>query len=561
MFEKISKLHEKNSFSIAIILGDLFADPIEATLEDEENVDSLLSGKILVPLPTYFTLGKHPLPPPIVEKIEKSDGEVVSNLYFWNKRSTTKTSEGLRIVNLAGTLDPAITVGRSNDRFLPFHTEDDANSLRGANSADILITSNWPLSITRGSQVKVPDESRIPQAQQCVAELCLNLKPRYHFSISNELFYEREPFFHLSDEGKPDATVITRFISLAAFGNSEKQKWLYAFTIDPHVAPPSSMPLGTTTCPLTSSKKRQRLPGQIESYSRYSQQDAVPRPHKRSRRREPPPIPRECFFCLSSPSVATHLITSIANDTYLATAKGPLTTSSSFSSFAYPAHILIIPLSHAPTLSSIPDPGVRASTYKEMQRYRRSLHSLLLDKSKDTMGAVTWEVSRASGVHVHWQFLPVAAALIKQGLVEAAFKVEAENEHYSPFKAKDIGDGTAENTDHFRVWIWCPNDDTRNDAILANPSNGSSPNDADNAKNEADVSYETRGKDKSLVLPLTSDTRFDVQFGRRVMAKLLQLETRMDWRACAQTEAEESADADAFKAAFAQWDFSRDEES
>lgn len=562
VFEKLSKLHEKNSFSLAIIIGDLFSNPSEATSEDEENIESLLSGKILVPLSTYFTVGRHPLPLPIIKKIENSDGEIATNLYFWNKRSVNKTSEGLRIVNLAGTLDPAITAGQSKDSFLPFHTEDDANSLRGANSADILITSNWPLSINRGSKVKLLDESRIPAGEQSVAELCLHLKPRYHFSTSNELFFEREPFSHLADEGTGETTKVTRFISLAAFGNSNKQKWLYAFNIDPRAAPPSSMPPGTTACPLSSTRKRQRIPD--EPYSRYSfQQDAVSRPHKRARRREAPPTPRECFFCLSNPSVATHLIASIGDDTYLTTAKGPLTTSSSFPSFACPAHILIIPLSHTPTLRAIPDPAVRASTYKEMQRYRRSLHSFLIDKSKDTIGAVTWEVSRTSGVHVHWQFLPVASTLIKQGLVEAAFKVEVENEHYPPFTSKDIGDGSTESTDHFRVWIWSPKEGTKTDPALANPHNGSSPTDAigvgADAANDADATHETRGKEKSLVLPLTPDSRFDVQFGRRVMAKLLQVESRMDWRACAQSEAEECADAEAFKAAFARWDFSREE--
>lgn len=559
VFDKLSKLHEKNSFSLAIIIGDLFANPAEATSEDEKDVDNLLSGKISVPLSTYFTIGRHPLPTPIIKKIESSDGEIVSNLYFWNKRSINKTFEGLRIVNLAGTLDPAITAGQSKDHFLPFHTEDDANSLRGANSADILITTDWPLSINLESQVKISDESRIPQGEQSLAELCLHLKPRYHFSTSNELFFEREPFSYPDDGGTHEKSKVTRFISLAAFGNSNKQKWLYAFSIDPHAAPPSSMPLGTTACPLTSSRKRQRIPDQIETYSRYaSQQDTGSRPHKRARRREPPPLPRECFFCLSNPSVATHLIVSIGDDTYLATAKGPLTTSSSFPSFACPAHILIIPLSHAPTLRAIPDPAVRASTYKEMQRYRRSLHSLLIDKCKDTMGAVTWEVSRTHGIHVHWQFLPVATTFIKQGLVEAAFKVEAENEHYGTFTTKDIGDGTTETTettDHFRVWIWYPKEGTKTDAILANPSTGSSPTDAIDA-NDADI---TRGKEKSLILPLIPESRFDVQFGRRVMAKLLQVESRMDWKACAQSEDEEGKDAETFKEAFKRWDFSREE--
>lgn len=512
-----------------------------------------------MPLSTYFTVGRYPLPPPIIRKIESSDGEIVPNLYFWNKRSINKTSEGLRIVNLAGTLDPAITAGQSKDHFLPFHTEDDANSLRGANSADILITTNWPLSINLGSQVKISDESGIPEGEQSLAELCLHLKPRYHFSTSNELFFEREPFSHLADEGTSEITKVTRFISLAAFGNSNKQKWLYAFNIDPHAAPPSIMPPGTTASPLTSSRKRQRLPEQVEQYSRYaSHHDTGFRPHKRARRREAPPTPRECFFCLSNPSVATHLIASIGEDTYLATAKGPLTTSSNFPSFACPAHILIIPLSHAPTLRAIPDPAVRGSTYKEMQRYRHSLHSLLIEKCKDTMGAVTWEVSRSNGIHVHWQFLPVATPLIKQGLVEAAFKVEAENEHYGTFTTKDLGDGTTEtNTnDHFRVWIWWPKEGVKTDPALANPSNGSSPTDTIDNATTATNADETHGKEKSLVLPLGSEIRFDVQFGRRVMAKLLQVESRMDWKTCAQSEEEERKDAEVFKKAFRRWDFS-----
>ena len=40
------------------------------------------------------------------------------------------------------------------------------------------------------------------------------------------------------------------------------------------------------------------------------------------------------------------------------------------------------------------------------------------------------------------------------------------------------------------------------------------------------------------------------------MAKLLGLEGRMQWRNCEQDDAEEKKDADSFKAAFKQFDFS-----
>jgi hypothetical protein len=49
--------------------------------------------------------------------------------------------------------------------------------------------------------------------------------------------------------------------------------------------------------------------------------------------------------------------------------------------------------------------------------------------------------------------------------------------------------------------------------------------------------------------------RFSLQFGRVVLAKLLGLEKRIQWRDCAQTEEEESRDIEAFKNAFKEYDF------
>ncbi|KAI4122314.1 MAG: hypothetical protein LQ338_005889 [Usnochroma carphineum] len=555
ILEKVSKLHAKNLFSLAIFLGDFFSDPANASEEDDANVSALINGKISIPLPTYFTLGKHPLPNPVIEKLEKSDDELCPNLYFLGKRSTTKTSEGIRIVNLGGTLDPAITAGLSKDKYLPFHTEDDAKALRGANTADILLTSYWPLDVRKGSKVVLADGVETPTGEQCVADLSSALRPRYHFSASTDAFYEREPFFHPSTEKEPDTKPITRFISLASSTNPSKQKSLYAFSLDPTFSTPITLPPGTTPSPFTATQKRHRLPGQKESYSRFSTAQNGGdhyRPHKRPRHyndHSGGAGPQDCFFCLSSPAVKTHLIASIANDTYLTTAKGPLSTPSSFPSIPFPAHLLIIPLEHSPTLASIPLSEDRARTYKEMQRYRRALHSFLIAKAGTKLGAVTWEVSRAHIRHTHWQFLPVPSDLVRKGLVEAALKVEAENEQYPvSFRAKDVGDGTGEKGDFFRVWIWMPGEED----IVDGQSN-------DGQGMQEDEVEETRGKQKSLVLPLNAEFRFDLQFGRRVMAKLLGLEDRMNWRDCAQTDDEETKDAEAFKEAFKKFDWALEE--
>lgn len=125
VFDKISKLHAKNAFTIAIIIGDLFAHPAADSGTDNGALTSLLEGRISIPLPTYFVLGRYPLPQQVIEKLEQQDGELCANLYFLGKRSTTKTSEGLRIVALGGSLDSSTAAGLSTDKYLPFHTEGD----------------------------------------------------------------------------------------------------------------------------------------------------------------------------------------------------------------------------------------------------------------------------------------------------------------------------------------------------------------------------------------------------------------------------------------------------
>ncbi len=539
VFKKINALHAKNAFSLAIIAGNLFADPANTSPQNDEDLTSLLNGTLTVPLPTYFALGSHSLPQRIIEKLE-SGGEVCSNLYFLGKRTTIKTSEGIKIVALGGTFDPNVTVGLSKDKYLPFYTQDDAKALGGAHSADILITNDWPSSIRVGSKVTFTPDQGEPQGQDCIANLNSTLKPRYHFSTFGT-FYEREPFFHA--EETPGDRRITRFISLASYNNPAKQKWLYAFSLDLTASAPSILPPGTTASPLSGpSKKRAALPDQ-ETYSRFSQPNN--NHHRQNKRqRQPPPTPSECFFCLSNQNLATHLLTSIATDTYLTTAKGPLSTSDTFPQLGFPAHILIIPLTHSPTLEAIPEPAARESTYKEMQRYRGALHKMITTVANRDLGAVTWEVARAGGIHIHWQFLPVSTDLIRKGLVEAAFKVEAENEKYPQFETRNIGDGAGEESDFFRVMIWSP----------SNKKEGQSPE-----ANSVDSSEAPAVHEKSLVLPLSSNFRFDLQFGRRVLAKLLGLESRLSWKDCSQSHTDEVADAEAFKKAFKAYDFSLQE--
>jgi hypothetical protein len=157
----------------------------------------------------------------------------------------------------------------------------------------------------------------------------------------------------------------------------------------------------------------------------------------------------------------------------------------------YPAHALIIPLTHSPTIALIPDEDdARTKTFAEMNKFKGALQNMIADRSNNRLGAVTYEISKGNGVHTHWQFLPIPVDLIRKGLVEAAFRVEAENLKYPSFQARDPGIGQNEG-DFFRVWIWTP------------------PNED-----------EAEGSTKCLTMSFDNELRFSLQYGRTVLAKV-----------------------------------------
>lgn len=528
-FSKLATLHSKTQFSFAIVVGNLFG-----TDDHDTAVDALLSGKIEVPVTTYFTVGTHALPSRIVEKITK-DEEICDNLHYLNKRSVTKTSEGVRIVTLGGILDTEIVGGQSKEQHLPYHTADDAKSLRGANSADILLTSLWPSMVWHGSRLQLPFDPSTVATSEAIADLCAGLKPRYHFCPSPDAFvYEREPFFHPLKDPSSDPEV-TRFISLAPFGNPQKAKAMYAFSLSASQGP---LPQGSTVSPFLSRTDRpnKRPAPADEGFSRFSHVDRDNhRPNRRRKfdrgQRLPLPGPDRCFFCLASQNAENQMVCSIGEDTYLATAKGPLTTASKHAEYGIdcPAHMIIVPQEHVSTISRAAMGQEAADrTFAEMYRFRDALQATVSKKSNYKLGGVTWEINRAANIHAHWQFLPVPADLITKGLVEAAFKVLAEDLKLPGLAVKDFGiSDEAGPGDYLRVWIWHEDDGEDGGKIV----------------------------NKSLLMRFDENVRFDLQYPRKVMAKLLGLEERTIWQECAQTTEEETTDTTRFRDSFKDWDF------
>lgn len=537
-FARLRKIVSKQDFSLAIVLGDLFSEtPNE--LQTQEALD-LLNGALSVPLPTYFGVGNHSLPTRVIEKLEAS-GEVCTNLFFLGRRGTLKTSEGIRIAALGGNfIESESSQTTPAGIFDATFTLNDARTLHGAHTIDLLVTNQWPQGVRAGSKQYLPEDVEPPSDAQCISELCAALKPRYHFSHS-AAYYGREPFFHLPTEDEAEVTKWTRFESLAPFNNEKKEKWSYAFKIDPTVASPT-LPLDVTPTPFTVNRKRRAVPDQNVSYSRYgnSNGDSWRRP-KKARKSDYTKL-ENCFFCISSPTLQTHLITSMADESYLTIPRGPLPPPGSNSALGIPGHVLIIPHTHVDDKVPIDKRAhLSPNEYEEMQRYRQALYRMVQAKANGKLGAVCWEISRSHIRHVHWQFLPVSSDLIANGLIEAGFKVAAENGNLPSFKKYDPTTMVAEKGDYFRIWIW-------KSAGAAAAAAAKVP-----GLEQADDEDEN-GTETSLVMSLPSDQRFDIQFGRKVTAQLLGLEQRKDWHDVVQTEAEEADHAEAFKKAFEAYD-------
>ncbi|EJD02249.1 uncharacterized protein FOMMEDRAFT_141361 [Fomitiporia mediterranea MF3/22] len=227
----------------------------------------------------------------------------------------------------------------------------------------------------------------------------------------------------------------------------------------------------------------------------------------------------ECWFCLSNPSVAKHLLVSIGSECYVTLPKGQIIPTGSHSSpeiskIPGGGHVLIVPITHYPTLSAMP-PDISVPIVAELEQYKSALRALY---AKYGCGAVMFEVGILSGRggHAHVQVVPVPTSTHAKR-VEQAFISEGglagvmfEDD---PDKALEMCSGGRGN--YFRVDL---------------PDG------------------------KKMVHLIKQEVPFSIQFGRQVLCRVLGVPDRLDWKACSQTEAEEKADAQAFKQAFAPFD-------
>ncbi|RUS21953.1 CwfJ C-terminus 1-domain-containing protein-like protein [Endogone sp. FLAS-F59071] len=222
-----------------------------------------------------------------------------------------------------------------------------------------------------------------------------------------------------------------------------------------------------------------------------------------------------CWFCLANPKVAKHLIISIGSEIYLTLAKGPLTSSSSSGSLIPGGgHVLLIPISHYPSFRKIPM-EIQIDVVAELERFKSALRRMFDGYGCDM---VVFEVSRESAkgqTHAHFQVVPIPKE--KSEGLEEAFVEEGRTQVVRMKFTKVL----PENPDASYFKVDLPNS-------------------------------------TSLVYIIKPQERFNLQFGRIVLAKILGTPDRADWKACPQSEDEEKRDAQAFKNAFREFDFTMD---
>jgi len=230
-------------------------------------------------------------------------------------------------------------------------------------------------------------------------------------------------------------------------------------------------------------------------------------------------VPGECWFCLSNPALAKHLIVSIGSECYLTLSKGQLTPTQGASEHpnqtAVPGggHVLIVPIAHYPTLASIA-PDLAPPVMNEIDKYKSALHALF---AKNSAAMVTFEVARLSarGGHAHVQVMPVPLKL--QDKVEQAF-IDYGRQEGVEFEEDPAG-----------AMQSCV--DGRKSYFLVDLPEG-----------------------KKMVHIMRDPRAFNLQFGRQVLVNLLEMPDRLDWKACVQTDEDEKADAQLFKTAFSAFD-------
>ncbi|CAN1799228.1 Zinc finger CCCH domain-containing protein 64 [Linum perenne] len=585
LFKRVQSVNKSaGPFDALFCVGQFFPD----SLERLEEFMNYVEGRSQVPLPTYF-IGDFGVGAPKVLSTAsknsanlgfKTDGLTVCNNLYWLRGSGKFSFHGLSIAYLSGR--------RSSDaQQFGTYSQDDVDALRAlaeeSGVVDLFLTNEWPSGVTnKASLSDIPFEvSDSSGYDSTISELVAEIKPRYHIVGTKDVFYAREAY------ANPDAMHVTRFLGLASVGNPKKQKFVHAISPTPASIMSDSeismKPPNTTLSPYMFVEQTGQLnentkrPGDSISDSQYWRYDVVKKRQKSGNRdgnkcfkfiysgscpngetcnfqhdmdsreqfrrgvcldlllkgkcekgpeckfkhelqNEAESYPRrrigsesssthrakECWFCLSSSNLESHLIISVGENYYCALAKGPLVQD----------HVLIIPIEHLPCTLSLSQ-----ECESELVRLHDSLQLYFKNRDKEAV-LFQWVSKRVS--HANIQVVPIPSS--KAAAVPNIFNMAAERMGFKLVSKKfeNILDG--------RKWLRTQFDENSS-FFYAEVPDGT-----------------------ILTHSVEENENFPAQFGREVLAGLLNMPDRADWRNCSLTKEEETIAVEEFKKGFKELD-------
>ncbi|KAI3447136.1 hypothetical protein Pfo_003801 [Paulownia fortunei] len=585
LFKRVSSVNRSaGPFDALLCVGQFFPDSPEQLEEFNEYIE----GRSKIPIPTYF-IGDYGVG---AAKILSAAAKDSANLGF--KMDGLKVCENLYWLRGSGKfllhgLSVAYLSGRQSAISQQFgaYSQDDVDSLRALSEepgiVDIFLTNEWPSGVTnRAAASGVPSGTSDPSiGDSTTAELVAEIKPRYHIAGTIGVYYDREPYANVG------AVHVTRFIALAPVGNKDKQKFIHALSPTPaskmSTAEICAKPPSTTLSPYLFAEETGSGNGAIKrsgdtvsdtQYWRYDvsqkrrkhgdgegdrlcfkfvssgfcprgekchfRHDADAREQsvrgvcfdflnkgkcergpdckfKHSLQEEDKGFSsrsgsgtgssnrsKECWFCLSSPSVESHLITSIGEYCYCALAKGPLV----------PDHVLIIPVEHLPNTLSLPP-----ECEKDLSRLQSSLQAYFKRQGKEV---VFFEWVSKRGTHANLQAVPIPSS--RASSVENIFNLAAKKLGFTFATVKN--DKSLEGRKLLGMHL------DRNQSLF----------------------YVEVPGGTILSHVVEENEKFPVQFGREVLAGLLNMADKADWRNCQLSKDEETKMADDFKSQFKEYD-------
>ncbi|KAH3900888.1 related to CWF19-like protein DRN1 [Saccharomycodes ludwigii] len=357
-------------------------------------------------------------------------------------------------------------------------------------------------------------ETNFNKEQQYIIDSVIKLvKPFYHFTPNNETsdFVEEMPFLWDSVQ-RPARSLKIPQLHMG-------KKWAYAFNFD--ILKSLEVPTTLRSNPYLPKDNRKRKPLCIDGEKNLEKIKKLKTVQ-----------PTNCHFCFTNDNIEDHMIVSIGNNAYLTIAKGPLTVPQQ--GLPFPGHCIITSIEHIPKLNCRIKPSshvFETSLYKEIIQFEQALCKMF---AKFDMSIIVSEINFENAVHYHLQVYPVPNKYLDKFNISLEKHIHSNNEKY-----------TSNAKLNFKKIHSVDDEDYKK--LINNPSSNYFQFKVHKSDGEVEIFY-------SIFDP---QHRLDLQFGRRVLAYILNQPKRIKWdsKICFESKEKETKNAQQFQELFREFDF------